>query len=334
MRRPLLLSLPAVLALPAADALAAKPKLSPKASAVSAGGVAKSAKAVIAFALRSGCRESRPMRRLLVAPLLAALALPATADAAAVKISTKGASLSPGGVASIEVSNPNRYALRGKATLTARNRTLGSKNVTLAKRAARKVTVRLNAAAVAALRAANGRATLALKLRRSGRKKSTTARRTLTLQLPGAGGAPPPTGAPTPTKFAGRMGSEGAYDDLEMTIENGQMTLTKTPLINVLCTEAGGSYDSAFSLEVFNAPGPWSIATGGEFQQPGIAVNTLVGSGERTITYKVGPVTRASDKVTGTLGMSFSGSKFNIFDSTVSFINCSANQAFEAIPAP
>jgi hypothetical protein len=281
------------------------------------------------------------MRRLLVALLLAALAHPATADAAAVKIGTKGASLSPGGVAGIEVSNPNRYALRGTATLTARGRKIASKNVTLGRRAARKVTLRLGAAAVQALRAANGRATLALKLRRSGRKKSTTARRTLTLQLPGAGGqqpgagvAPPPAGAPAATKFAGRMGSEGAYDDLAMTIENGQMTLTKTPLINVLCTEAGGSYDSAFSLEVFNAPGPWNVATGGEVQQPGIAVNTLVGSGERTITYKVGAVTQAADKVAGTLGMSFSGSKFNIFDSTVSFINCSANQAFEAIPAP
>lgn len=281
------------------------------------------------------------MRRLLVVLLPAALALPATADAAAVKISTKGASLSPGGVASIEVSNPNRYALRGKATLTARGRSIASRNVTLARRAARRVTLRLNAAAVAALRAANGRATLALKLRRSGRKRSTTARRTLTLQLPGAGGqppgaggAPPPAGAPAPTKFTGRMGSEGAFDDLELTIENGQMTLTKTPLINVLCTEAGGSYDSAFSLEVFNAPGPWNIATGGEVQQPGISGNTLVGSGERTFTYKVSGVTAAADKVTGTLGMSFSGSKLDIFTSTISFINCSANQTFEAIPAP
>ena len=130
------------------------------------------------------------------------------------------------------------------------------------------------------------------------------------------------------------MGSEGAFDDLELTIENGQMTLTKTPLINVLCAEAGGSYDSAFSLEPFIAPGPWNIATGGEVQQPGVSGNTLVGSGERTITYKVGPVTQAADKVTGTLGISFSGSKFNIFDSTFSFINCSANPTFEAIPAP
>ena len=282
------------------------------------------------------------MRRFLVAPLLLALSLPATADAAAVKISTRGASVSPGGVAGIDVSNPNRYALRGTATLTARGRKLASRNVTLARRAARRVTLRLNSAALEALRAANGRATLALKLRRAGRKRSTTARRTLTLQLPAAGGQPPAPGAapppgqpaPTSTKWAGRIGSEGAYDDLELLIENGQMTITKPPLVNVLCVEAGGGYDSAFSLEVFNAPGPWNMATGGEVQQPGVSVNTLVGSGERNITYRVGPVTQAADKVTGTLGMSFSGSKLDIITSTLTFINCSANPAFEAIPAP
>ena len=174
------------------------------------------------------------------------------------------------------------------------------------------------------MRAANGRSTLALKLRRSGRKKFTTVRRTLTLALPAAGGqTPAPSGtpapgpaAPTSSRWAGRIGTEGAYDDMELTIENGQMTITKSPLISVLCTEAGGSYDSAFSLEPFVAAGPWNIATGGEVQQPGVSGNTLVGSGERTITYKVSGVTQAADKVTGTLGMSFSGSKLNIITSS------------------
>ena len=58
------------------------------------------------------------MRRLLLLSFLAVLVLPATdALAAKVKISPKGVTVSASGVASVEVANPNRYAMRGTATV-------------------------------------------------------------------------------------------------------------------------------------------------------------------------------------------------------------------------
>ena len=284
------------------------------------------------------------MRRLVITTLLALVAVPAPASAARPKISSKPPSLSAGGIMRIEVANPNRHVLTGKATVVVGKRTIASKSVRLRKRSVTVVKVRLSKKAQSAIQAAGGKAKVALRVRRPGSRKTITAARTLKVQLPGAGGpaspapaagpAPSPGAAPsTPTRFVGRVGTEGPHDDFEATIENGQMTFTKTPLISVLCLEAGGSYRSSISFEPFLAAGPWAIGTDGQVQQPGVSVNQLVSSGERTITYKVTGTAQAADKVTGELGMSYSDSQYDFFSNQITFINCMASPPFEAIPA-
>ena len=273
------------------------------------------------------------MTRLILLALLGVLILPATALAAPAKISPHPSAVSDAGVATVEVANPNRYALRGTAKVTARGRTVAKRKVRLPKRSVSTVKLRFGGPAVAALREAAGRATIKLQLRRPNGRKS-TARRTLTLRLPS--GAPQGPAAPTPPasdRWVGRMGSEGAYDDLELTVSGGQLQVTKGPFVPVSCLEMGGSYRSAVSLELFDAPGPWTIGTDGLVTKQGIAVNQLVSSGARTINYKVTGSMQQADKVTGTLGMSFSDSKYDVFTNTITFINCAGSQSFEAVPA-
>ena len=86
------------------------------------------------------------------------------------------------------------------------------------------------------------------------------------------------------------------------------------------------------SFELFDAPGPWTIGTDGLVAKQGIAVNQLVSGGMRTINYKVTGASQQADKVTGTLGMSFSDSKYDVFTKTITFINCAGSQSFEAVP--
>jgi hypothetical protein len=278
------------------------------------------------------------MTRLILLALLGVLVLPAAALAAPAKISPRGASVSAAGVATVEVANPNRYALRGTAKVTVRGRTVVKRTVRLPKRSVTGVKLRFKPQAVAALRDAAGRATVKLALRRPGGRRS-SARRTLTLRVPESapipapgsnGGQPALAGA---SRWAGRMGTEGAYDDFEFTVSNGQMQITKPAFVPVSCFENGGSYRSALSFELFDAPGPWTIGTDGLIAKQGIAVNQLVYSGMRTINYKVTGTAQQSDKVAGTLGMSFSDSHYDVFTNTITFINCAGSQSFEAVPA-
>jgi hypothetical protein len=282
------------------------------------------------------------MRRSLLLALIAVLALPAaSASAAPVKISPKAAAVSDAGVASVEVANPNAHALRGTAALAAGGQTVASRSVRLGKRSVASLSLRLGAEGVEAVRAAGGRATLTLKLRGAGRK--TTARRTLSLQLPApaGGGAPEPGPAadPTPGKPASnhwraRMGEEGEYDDFEFDLVDGQITITKAALVPVSCSEMGGSYRIALSLEAFTATGPYTLGSDGLIAQQGIAVNQLVNSGAKTINYKMENTKLEGGKVTGSLGMSFSDSKLDILNGyRMIFINCAGSQSFEAIPA-
>ena len=177
---------------------------------------------------------TRPMTRLILLALLGVLVLPAAALAAPAKISPRTASVSAAGVATVEVADPNRYALRGTAKVTVRGRTMAKRTVRLPKRSVTGVKLRFKPQAVAALRDAAGRATAKLSLRRPGGRRS-SARRTLTLRVPTArrprsgprGGQPAPAAA---TRWAGRMGTEGAYDDFEFTVSNGQMQITKPAL--------------------------------------------------------------------------------------------------------
>ena len=129
------------------------------------------------------------------------------------------------------------------------------------------------------------------------------------------------------------MGTEGPYDDLELTSAGGQLQITKAPVVPVSCFEMGGSYRSSLSFELFDAPGPWTIGTDGLVAKQGIAVNQLVGGGARTINYKVTGATQQADRVAGTLGMSFADSRYDIFTKRITFINCAGSQSFEAVPA-
>ena len=160
------------------------------------------------------------MTRLTLLALLGVFVLPAAALAAPVKISPRASAITKAGVTTVEVANPNRYALRGTASVTVRGRSVVKRKVRLAKRSVTIVRLRFNRQAVAALSDAAGRATIKLRLRRPGGRKS-TARRTLTVRVtPAAQQQPPATpapganggGQPTPpasNRWVGRMGTEG-----------------------------------------------------------------------------------------------------------------------------
>jgi len=89
------------------------------------------------------------MTRLFLLALLALLVLPAAALAAPVKISPHASALSQAGVATVEVANPNRYALRGTASVAVRGRTVAGHKVRLAKRSVTSVKLRFDRQATA-----------------------------------------------------------------------------------------------------------------------------------------------------------------------------------------
>jgi hypothetical protein len=298
------------------------------------------------------------MRRPTLIPVsvaLAALALPAAAVAAPAKISPRASAVSNAGVTTVEVANPNAHELRGTATATAGKRTIAKRAVRLPKRSVTVVSLRLSPKALSAMSKAGLRATITLRLRRAG-GRLTTSRRSLTLhkaaapQPPGGdepapapsvppadpnqgGSAGGPPGPPVSARWVGRMGTEGPYDDLELTVMGGQIEIATTPFVPVSCFENGGSYRSSLSFELFDAPGPWTVGADGDVAKQGRAVNQLVSSGARTITYKVTNTTQEPGRVAGTLGMSFFDSKYDVFTSTITFVNCAGAQSFEAVPA-
>jgi len=282
------------------------------------------------------------MTRLLLLTFLGLLALPGAALAGPVKISPNPSAVSDAGKATVEVANPTGHVLRGAAKVAAGGRTVASRSVRLPKRAVSTVKLRFGSGAMTALREAAGRATIKLQLRRAGGRKLTT-RRKVTLQLPAgapqAPGSPAPGGAPgqpapaSSDRWVGRMGTEGAYDDLELTVADGQMQITKAPMVPVYCLENGGTFRTGLSLEPFAVPGPWTIGTDAIVEQSGISLNSIVTGGSRAINYKVTGTTQQADRVAGTLGMSYFDSQYNIFNNTITFVNCSGSQSFEAVPA-
>lgn len=294
------------------------------------------------------------MRRSLLLALLMLVAVPGAAPAAPVKLSPSASAVSPTGVTTIEAANPNRHALRGNAIVTVRGRKVATRSVRLRGRSVTTISLRLGSKALAEVRKAGGRVTISLRVRRPA-GRLLTAKRTVTLQTAAdtpqappattppattpaepapaaAPSAPPPP--PASNRWAGRMGSEGDYDDFAFTVVDGQMEITKPPTVSVLCLENGGSYASAVSFEIFDAPGPWTLGTDGSVVKQGVSVNQLVSGGARSITYKVTGTTQEPGRVAGTLGMSFSFSKLNLFTNTITFINCFGSQSFEAVPAP
>jgi hypothetical protein len=288
------------------------------------------------------------MLRVTPLILIAALAIPAAAEAAPVKVKSAGVDA---GTLSVTAANPNGHVLRGSANVIAGQQIIASKTVKLGKRATKTLKFKLADGALDALRTSKGRATVALKLRRAGGKASTV-KRSFTLALgkaaPKPPAAPQPNGIPTVTpttaapttttpavRWVGRMGTEGAYDDFELTLNGAQITLTKTPLVPVTCAENGDDYDMATSFEPFAVAGPWTVGTDGAVDQQGGSVNPLAGSSARTITYKVTETAMDTTKITGKLGMTYFWSRPDIFDlyKTI-FINCFGTQSFEAVPAP
>ena len=285
------------------------------------------------------------MRRLLLLALPAVLALPAAAQAAPAKISPNPEPVSAAGVTVVEVANPNRHVLRGTASVLVGGRSYGKRSVKLPKRSVTEVKLRLGKKGVAALQQAGGKSTVSMRLRGAGR--TTTARRKLTLTppagAPGQPAAPAPAAAPeaqapaapAPTHYVGRLGNEGAYDDFEFDLVNGnQFQLTKPLSLTVSCGEMGGLNRIAVSLELFDALGPWTIGTDGAVEKSGIAVNSIVQAGSRGITYTVKNTSMDPTHVVGTFGMSFSDSRYDFMTNKISFTNCAGTQSWEAIPAP
>ena len=291
------------------------------------------------------------MRRSLLLAVIVLIALPGLAVAAPVKLSPRASTVSAAGVATVEAANPNRHALRGTAKVTVGDRVVARRGVRLAKRSVTTIVLRFDGSGRRALRAAGGRAKVTLRLRRAGGRPQ-LARRTLKFRFAAAVPEPPVTapsppaggvtgdsdGGPAPAtpavdRWVGRMGTEGPYDDLELTVADGQMTITRAPAVPVSCLENGGSYRSALSFEIFAAPGPWTLGVDGDVSQQGIAVNQLVTSGARSISYKVHGTRREADRIVGELGMSFFDSRYDVFTNTITFINCAGAQSFEAVPA-
>ncbi len=252
----------------------------------------------------------------------------AAATAPPVKIAPKASAVSDAGVATVEVANPNTHVLRGTAKAVAGGKTAAKRRVKLGKLSVSTVRLRFD---MAALRAADGRATIKLALRRANGKKA-AARRKLKLVLPGGGPADPGP-APKSDKWVGRMGDEGAFDDLELKVTDGVMEITKPPLVPVYCFENGGTYRKGLSFEPFVVPGPWTLGQDATVEQSGISLNQIVTGGSRAINYKVTNSAQTADTVTGTLGMSYFDSQYYIFSNKITFVNCSGAQSFTAVPA-
>jgi hypothetical protein len=257
-----------------------------------------------------------------------------TVGGGAVTVSRKG-------VALIALTNPNGYAVKGSLSLAAGKLKLGKGKVSLAARANGRVRVKLSKKALRRLRTRRRlRATATAKVTGPVGKAGVT-RKKLTLKAPARKrkrrAAPPSGGGGGQTPAAGnrwvaRKGTSGAYDDFRFTLGAGNITLTQPTLLFVSCFEMGGAFRSSSSFESFNLLGPWALGNQSTTrQQRSRAVNQLVSSGERTITYKM-TSTRSGDRITGKLTMSFSDSKYNPFTNAITFINCSGTQSYEAIP--
>ena len=285
------------------------------------------------------------MNRVTTISLLALLAAPTAAAAAPAKISPNAAPVSTSGVATVQIANPNAYALSGKATITVGGRS-ASKRIRLPRRSVTDVKLRLARKAPS-----TGRASVAVRLSRRG-GRPTTVKRTVSLR-PAAGApapaqgvlptAAPPVAAPAPTpaaapapaavsRWVGRMGADGGYDDLELTLDNGQVTFTKAPALPVLCFETPDASNTWTSGELFDAPGPWA-AGDSAIDKQGVSVNPLVGRSPRTITYKMTGLTQADGKITGTLGMIFYAARPDVFTGATTIVNCHGSESFEAVPA-
>jgi hypothetical protein len=243
--------------------------------------------------------------------------------------------ISKRGVGSLSITNPNGYALKGTLSLAAGKLKLGKARVSLRANATKAFKFKLSRKALRRLRKKRRLRALATAKLKGPIGKTGTIRKRVTLKAPAKPKRKrrrPAGGGPTSNLWLARNGNTGAYDDFKFRLEGGNINLTGTSLLFVSCFEIGGSYRSAFSYEVFNLLGPWRLGNQTATQQRrSRAVNTLVSSSERTITYTV-KSSRSGNRITGERKMSFSDSQYDPFTNTISSIFCSGTQKYEAIP--
>ncbi len=258
----------------------------------------------------------------------------ATLAGGTLKISKRG-----GGA--ITLTNPNGYTLKGTLSLASGKLKLGKARVSLAPRATKAFKFKLSRKALRRLRKKRKLRAIATAKLKGPIGKTGTIKKRVTLKAPpkpkpkrkkrrsgGGGGGQ----GPASNLWVARNGNSGAFDDFKFRLNGGTINLTGTSLLFVSCFEIGGSYRSSFSYEIFNLLGPWALGNQNTTQkQQSRAVNVLVGSGERTITYTL-TSRRSGNKITGQRKMSFSSSSYNPFDNTISSTFCSGTQNYEAIP--
>jgi hypothetical protein len=128
------------------------------------------------------------------------------------------------------------------------------------------------------------------------------------------------------------MGTEGPYDDLELTVAGGQLQITKAPTVPVSCMENGGAYRSRCPSSCGRAGSldPWRRRAR---RQAGHRGQPARERGRAHHEFKVTGAAQEPGRVTGTLGISFSDSKYDVFSNTITFVNCAGSQSFEAVPA-
>lgn len=285
---------------------------------------------------------SPPVNPLPTNPIVTAIPDPLAALKAGkrptARIAGGTVSISKRGAGSLTLTNPNGYVLKGTLSLAAGKLKLGKARVNLAANATKAFKFKLSRKALRRLRKKRRlRATATAKLK-GPVGKTGTIRKRLTLKAPakpkrkkkrksGGGG-----NTPSSNLWVARNGNTGAYDDFKFRLDGNTITHTGTSLLFVSCFEIGGGYRSSFSYEIFNLLGPWQLGNQSTTQKrQSRAVNVLVGSGERTITYTF-TSSRSGNKITGQRKMSFSDSQYNPFDNSISSVFCSGSQNYEAIP--
>ncbi|HEX5909318.1 MAG TPA: hypothetical protein VFY44_02420 [Thermoleophilaceae bacterium] len=279
-------------------------------------------------------------------PVVAALGLLALAPPAlAAPAKLSGGAVSATGATTVKVTNPNRYTLKGTVALASGKTKLASRKVSVKGKRSKKVSLKLSKAGLATLRSKGSLATTmtARLARRGGKAKSY--RKALVLKAPGAAGGAPGSGAPG----AGQGGSGGGATNrwkattsmggtFDLVVENGQVTLAAPTFQPVSCFKSGGysSAQTSLSSEMFDKLGPWALGNQDATQTQVVPrVNTLVTSGERTVTYRLN-TTRTGDQISGSMVQSFSDSRLEFAfpnPAKIAFISCAGTLNFTAVPA-
>ncbi len=244
----------------------------------------------------------------------------------------------------MKVTNPNRYTLKGTVALASGKTKLASRKVSVKGKRSKKVSLKLSKAGLAALKSKGSLATtVTAKLaRRGGKAKSY--RKALVLKAPGAAGGAPGAGG----QAAGRQGGGGATGNrwkattsmggtFDLIVENGQVSLVQPTFQPVSCFKSGGysAAQTSLSSEMFDKLGPWALGNQDATQTQMVPrVNTLVTSGERTVTYRLN-TTRTGDQISGSMVQSFSDSRLDFCPdpAKIAFITCAGTLNFTAVPA-